>query len=260
MSSLATHVTCRLEVDAADWAADACGAPFVARLNSRLPPHVRVFAAPPTPRSFEARHMCTLREYNYLLPVRALTLEAPRAEDGPVGERREPAHGADSPLARERIAALDDALALFEGSHAFHNFTKRKLYAPPPLQQRQRGSSESQADVEGEDACEDEEGDAADEQGAAASSVSSPPAPPGVIGSYGPGGTYWLAAAHETDRVGNSHFRRIARCRVVAPDGRAVQVCDRTGEPYVCIVIAGESFLLHQYVQRSPAMRRQRCR
>ncbi|KAK3272471.1 hypothetical protein CYMTET_19236 [Cymbomonas tetramitiformis] len=32
----------------------------------------------------------------------------------------------------ERLARLKEVLSLYVGTHPFHNFTKRKQYAPPP--------------------------------------------------------------------------------------------------------------------------------
>jgi tRNA pseudouridine38-40 synthase len=247
VSSLATHVTCRIEADAAHWAGDASGEAFVSRLNTFLPPHVRVFAAATTPRSFEARAMCTERAYTYLLPLRALTLDAPPAEEGAVGAPRAPPCAPDAPLTLQRVAALDAALALFEGTHAFHNFTQRKRYAPPPSAGAARAhalpaaaaAAAAAADVEADADGEEEEEAKAEEAPSAAPSVG---APAGVVGVFAPGGTYWHASSDARDRVGNAHFRRVTRCRAA----RDTEVCPLSGEPFIRIHVEGESFMLHQ--------------
>lgn len=49
----------------------------------------------------------------------------------------------------ERMRLLRDCLRLYEGMHAFHNFTKRRLYREP---QRQRFKRKTQRDASaGED-------------------------------------------------------------------------------------------------------------
>ncbi len=78
----------------------------------RTPPRqVRVFSIQRVSKSWNARSECIRRTYSYYLPASALGL----ALDG--GERDE-----------KRLALLAAAWQRFEGTHPFHNYTKRRLY------------------------------------------------------------------------------------------------------------------------------------
>jgi tRNA pseudouridine38-40 synthase len=238
VSSVATFVSCRLEADAADWEADAAGGALVARVNAQLPPHVRCFAALPVPRSFCARRSCAQRAYHYLLPLRALTLPAPRVEDGRITTPLPPPCGADDPLAVQRLAALDEALRSFEGTHPFHNFTKRRLYAPPPGAKASSagGAHLSAGPEEGE--ADDDSDDTDDSTG---NNTAWTP-PPGVVGTFEAGGTYWLPAPPEGgDRVGPAHYRTVLRCRAAAAPEALTLPGGGVGEPFVRISVEGES-------------------
>jgi tRNA pseudouridine38-40 synthase len=71
VSSLATVVSARLEVDVTVWDEDPEGRRIAADINRHLPEHVRVFGAYSTPKSFQARRACVKRTYDYLLPRNA---------------------------------------------------------------------------------------------------------------------------------------------------------------------------------------------
>ena len=43
-----------------------------ALINTHLPPHIRVIVAKRVTKSFDARHACSGRRYEYLLPTYAL--------------------------------------------------------------------------------------------------------------------------------------------------------------------------------------------
>ena len=42
------------------------------QINAHLPPHIRVFAVKRVTKSFDARHACSGRMYEYLLPTYTL--------------------------------------------------------------------------------------------------------------------------------------------------------------------------------------------
>lgn len=96
-----------------------CPAPgtlFAAPGSHCLPPpppprQVRVFSIQRVSKSWNARSECIRRTYSYYLPAAALGL----ALDG--GQ-----HDA------QRLALLAAAWQRFEGTHPFHNYTKRRLY------------------------------------------------------------------------------------------------------------------------------------
>lgn len=222
VSSLATIVTCRLEVDEAWWPPQGGdGLQLCDLVNSKLPPLVRVFAASPVPRRFQARHACSTRTYHYLLPLHVLS--------------------SDAAVAAERIATLSAALQRFQGTHPFHNFTARARYRPGAVNKKKTGAAKPAIDSAPRD--EEDEGEGDEESGteeAPAPAVLSAPVPPGIDGAYATG-TYWCVTPQQGDAVGNAHFRRIADTTVQGPF-----VCVHTGSPYVRIVFVGESFLLHQ--------------
>ena len=255
VSSTATFVSCRLEAPPEAWAHDAAGGPLVERLNAQLPPHVRCFAALPVPRSFCARRSCMSRAYHYLLPLRALTAATPAAGEV-VGVAGPPPSAADAALVAQRLAALDAALRSFEGTHAFHNFTKRSRYAPPPGAaagvRQGAGAEEGLGDEDDADTADDDED--APPQGAAKALPADGgggaawAAPPDVVGTYEPGGMYWLTAPPDAggDRLGPSHFRTVLRCRAAASPEALPLPGGGAGEPFVRISVEGESFMLHQ--------------
>jgi len=228
VSSLATVVSCRLEVDGAWWEADADGGALCERVNAQLPPSVRLFAATQVPRRFEARHACSSRTYHYLLPLRVLTLAAP-SRDTPITAPLPPPCDEHAPMAMQRVSALADALRRFEGTHPFHCFTKMKNYAPPPSKARKAPVAEEE---------EEEEGDA-EEDAPMAEQPSSAPAPPDILGSY-ERGTFWCCSPREADRVGNAHFRRVMSASVSQP------LRIEGSEPFVRITFVGESFMVYQ--------------
>jgi len=214
VSSLATWVTCRLEVDEAWWDAHGAGGEgLVRRLEPHLPPAVRVFQASIVPRRFQARENCCTRSYHYYLPLRVLT--APAAADGG--------------LLTERLAALSAALRLFEGTHPFHNFTKRALYRPPTRRGGGAGEDEEEA--------EEEEG-AAGRERAPPEAAEAAEATERVAGSIARG-CYWYTqppGRGDPDVVGNQQcVRANSFCGAIdtpqLPQSavRRLQLADRAG-------------------------------
>jgi tRNA pseudouridine38-40 synthase len=86
-----------------------------AHLNHRRPRvQVRLFSIQRVNKSWNARTECTRRSYRYYLPASVLGL----ALDG--GE-------ADA----ARLALLRQAWESYQGTHPFHNYTRRRLYRGP---------------------------------------------------------------------------------------------------------------------------------
>lgn len=87
------------------------------QLNTDLPDEIKVFKLIRVTKGFNAKEKCDARSYSYTLPSIAFTTN-------------------ESDLAAYRIDAttvnkVNEALALFEGSHNFHNFTSRKAFSDP---------------------------------------------------------------------------------------------------------------------------------
>ena len=98
---------------------------LVDEINEGLPVDIRCFSAKKVPNSFDAKHACSWREYEYILPTQ---LAQPLASDG---------------LAPEELAQrLQDIMQRFEGCHSFHNFTRLKASDCLPREQREKGTTE----------------------------------------------------------------------------------------------------------------------
>eukprot|EP00884_Botryococcus_braunii_P014325 jgi/Botrbrau1/22894/Bobra.0065s0047.1 len=82
-------------------------------INAHLPREVRVLSVQRANRSWNARTMCDGRTYHYYLPAMALGLRLDGGEED-----------------KERLSRFRECLRLYEGSHAFHNFTQRRRYRP----------------------------------------------------------------------------------------------------------------------------------
>ncbi|PNW84649.1 hypothetical protein CHLRE_03g152950v5 [Chlamydomonas reinhardtii] len=115
--SLGTVMGLRMLVDDAKYVAgpdgDCEGLALAEAVNTHLPPQIRVFTVQKTNKKFSARHMCEGRVYQYYLPVSMIDLKCDGSEED-----------------AQRLAKFRDALKCYEGSHPFHNFTKRVTYQP----------------------------------------------------------------------------------------------------------------------------------
>lgn len=137
VSSLATVVSLRMELDPAAWDEDVEGGSVAASLNQHMPSDVRVFGAYSVPKGFQARRVCTQRTYDYLLPARVLGLGGGGDGDGNNVDGKTnvavqwPGTAAAAGRSDEEVlASFRDALRAFEGSHPFHNYTRRSYYSP----------------------------------------------------------------------------------------------------------------------------------
>ena len=190
-------------------------------------------------KSWSARSECIRRSYRYYLPASILGLRL----DGGTADG-------------EVLARLEAAWRTFEGHHAFHNYTRRRLYRLPAQlagegdrHARRRQQRGPKAGGGGEE----EEGEEAEEEEAAAA----PPTLQQQQQQEAAGGEeegeepeprmgqvvlQWRGQADAADLVVKRHFRFMARC-AVAP---GVQELVPGGPPCVELSVVGNSFMLHQ--------------
>lgn len=128
---------------------DKTEAKVVEELNANLPTDMRVFSVTATTKSFDAKNACAKRRYHYLLPsfmlmppdqlgavfaASGLPSSAAPSTGQPgnvAGASPEALAAAAAELKRWRVGSsaltrLRAGLALFRGTHKFHNFTTRK--------------------------------------------------------------------------------------------------------------------------------------
>jgi tRNA pseudouridine38-40 synthase len=280
VSSLATVVSLRLELDPSVWdptkGGDYEAKALCEKINSFLPEDVKVFGAYSTPKSFQARRACVKRTYDYLLPARCLGIfpagTSPSGDipsgDIPSGDTNQPWPGAPRAAGQSPARTMSlfrEALTAFEGSHYFHNYTRRAAYARskdwdaslsvggPNSNggRRRRGSRVSDPMDADADVLESE----AEEQDASAEdsddSVSSAEESSGArfVGSRRDG-VYWLLERDDDDLVGIKHNRRIES--FVASDVQTLRLKTKDedeshmSEPFVRVTVRGDSFMLYQ--------------
>ena len=268
VSSLATVVSLRLELDPSVWDPTSGGdyeaKALCEKINSFLPEDVKVFGAYSTPKSFQARRACVKRTYDYLLPARCLGIFP--AGISPSGDANQPWPGAPRAAGQspaQTMALFREALEAFEGSHYFHNYTRRAAYArskdwDASLSvegsnanggRRRRGSRVSDPTDADADVLESE----AEEQDASCSAVdddASSSASPDSSGARFVGsrrdGLYWLLERDDDDLVGIKHNRRIES--FVASDVQTLRLKNESkmSEPFVRVTVRGDSFMLYQ--------------
>lgn len=149
---------------------------------------MRVFSIQRVSKSWNARSECIRRTYSYYLPASALGL----ALDG--GERD-----------AQRLALLAAAWQRFEGTHPFHNYTKRRLYREGDggggggRRRKSRAQQDAEATASSEPGSEGSELEPDCEGGAGAVAAAAPaaPAPAGDGPSLAAGAEGAPAAAGE---------------------------------------------------------------
>ncbi|KAL4448956.1 hypothetical protein ABPG77_007673 [Micractinium sp. CCAP 211/92] len=251
--SLATVVGLKMEVQPDSFNSDPEGAELAAAINAHLPPEVRVFSIQRVSKSWNARSECIRRTYSYYLPASALGL----ALDG--GECDE-----------KRLALLAAAWQRFEGTHPFHNYTKRRLYREGEgggsggrrrksrAEQDAEAAASSEAGSEGSEPEPDCEGGAGAGATAAAAAAPAPagdgPSPaagaegaPAAAGEAVPARKgrvvlQWKTEKDASDLVVRRHFRFIEWCRA----DTEVKSLVPGGEPCIHLSLQGGSFMLHQ--------------
>ncbi|XP_072258572.1 pseudouridylate synthase 1 homolog isoform X3 [Pyxicephalus adspersus] len=85
------------------------------KINSYLPPEIRVLGIKRATNGFNSRNMCHSRTYSYTLPTFALSRSGGTAPDSSFR------------LPREDFHLVNRLLSFYKGSHNFHNFTNSIL-------------------------------------------------------------------------------------------------------------------------------------
>jgi len=242
VSSLATVVSARLEVDVTVWDEDPEGRRIAADINRHLPEHVRVFGAYSTPKSFQARRACVKRTYDYLLPAKCLGLNENGERDESVAwPGRDDLAGSSGADVMKR---LREALHAFEGSHYFHNYTRRSTYAPDADELKggnRRSRAKNQKDDEENETEGSEPMDAVDDVSDHTDDGSY--SGPEYAGSRS-AGYYWLKGRDDADLIGVRHARKVNS--FVAGDVETLSSSSASGVPFVRLTVNGDSFMLYQ--------------
>ncbi|XP_077328875.1 pseudouridylate synthase 1 homolog isoform X3 [Lithobates pipiens] len=87
----------------------------IEKINSYLPPEIRILGINRVPRGFSAKDMCNARTYSYTLPTFALSRSGGISPDSSFR------------LPREDFHVINRLLSFYKGTHNFHNFTNSKL-------------------------------------------------------------------------------------------------------------------------------------
>eukprot|EP00208_Stichococcus_sp_RCC1054_P004074 CAMPEP_0206148292 /NCGR_PEP_ID=MMETSP1473-20131121/36198_1 /ASSEMBLY_ACC=CAM_ASM_001109 /TAXON_ID=1461547 /ORGANISM="Stichococcus sp, Strain RCC1054" /LENGTH=546 /DNA_ID=CAMNT_0053545583 /DNA_START=349 /DNA_END=1989 /DNA_ORIENTATION=- len=96
-----------------DFESDPEGLNMAQAINEHLPRAVKVLSLQRVNKGFDARERCGERTYHYWLPISAVGITMDGGEED-----------------QRRLHLIRDCLALYKGSHPFHNYTKRRLYRP----------------------------------------------------------------------------------------------------------------------------------
>jgi tRNA pseudouridine38-40 synthase len=203
---------------------------IVKKINEHLPTNVvKAFACFKATKSFDARRAAISRTYEYLLPLKCLRYN----ENG------------------DELEKFREALKMFEGSHPFHNYTKRGRYGAGKSTRgnsnRRSSFSRNRNDRNNSDKNNNDE-EVDDEIGETivvddtVEEEEEEIELPNRIETSGKQ-TYWLLEKDMNDLVHIMHYRRIHEF-----------TCSETAEtipgfesyPFVRVKVYGESFMLHQ--------------
>ena len=266
VSSLATVVSLRLELDPAVWDADQGGdyeaKALCAKINARLPETVRVFGVYSTPKSFQARRACVRRTYDYLLPARCLGISSQGTQGtassgvgipGDVPWPARPARRRSPRRRRWRCSATRSRSSRGATTSTTTRGARRTPVAKTrtvtekdvgaaakPIPDRASDADSDVLDSETEEA----ETEEALERGEEDEKISEPVAR--HVGSRRDG-VYWLLERDENDLVGIKHNRRIVS--FVAGDVETLTLDTQSrvsSEPFVRVTVRGDSFMLYQ--------------
>ncbi|CAE8639342.1 unnamed protein product [Polarella glacialis] len=113
VSALRLVIAAKLMVDLDDLDEQGHSQGLVDAINVELPKDVRCFSATKIPNSFDAKHACSWREYEFILPTDLARKVTSGAET-------------DAATAEEVATRLQSVMQRFEGCHSFHNFTRLK--------------------------------------------------------------------------------------------------------------------------------------
>jgi tRNA pseudouridine38-40 synthase len=231
--SLSTVISLKLECEADIFLSEPDGSSIVNEINKHLPEEVQVFAVQRVVKSFDARRECIRRYYEYYLPVSFLKS---------MMEKRNQNDDIEDILRR-----LGGAWAAYEGHHAFHNFTKRRLYRTTPSQRDRKAATGGTLDGPQDDQLtnltetrnfydddspseiydEEKERNAEEEEG-----------PRRHVMRFA-----WKAERDEYDPIVRSHYRYVEECSFME---NPITLVDHGGEPCVKLSVFGASFMLHQ--------------
>lgn len=124
--SLSTVISMKLECDPNSFVSDPENKALVSSINRHLSDSIRVFSVQRVTKSFDARRECTRRTYHYYIPAWFLGIR-----------------GDGSDFDTDLFWRFAGALKKFEGFHAFHNYTRRRLYRHETYFKRSRTASTS---------------------------------------------------------------------------------------------------------------------
>ena len=193
---------------------------IVEKINRHLPTDtVKAFACFKATKSFDARRAAISRTYEYLLPLKCL-------RDDKNGE----------------LELFREALKTFEGSHPFHNYTKRGLYGAGKGNDKNRkgrgNRNKKNALTEDDDglgetsSSEEQELELEEEEKELPKRIE-------TSGKH----TYWLLEKDVDDLVHVMHYRRIHEF-TCSKEPEIIEGFE--SYPFVRVKVYGESFMLHQ--------------
>lgn len=253
--SLCTVISMKMEVPEAAWVNDMDGFALADNINFHLSPFIRVFGITPVTRSFRARHDCCTRTYDYLLPAAILGIHPDTVPS----------------QVEQRVTKFRSLLHLFEGKHAYHNYTIRRLYRPFPekpyksrLNDRNDNDTSNERTDKPSTTTSSIELDFLDEEDIMEElpDVLASELVDEMVSIFAedsrrgdnelerstftlPGGNvtdlkaWWLPTPNESDKVWSSHFRKVISFNCGMPE--------TFGEAqFIRISITGSSFMVHQ--------------
>ncbi|XP_068127697.1 pseudouridylate synthase 1 homolog [Hyperolius riggenbachi] len=91
----------------------------VEKINSHLPSHIRVLGLKRVTGRFNSKNSCDARTYSYTLPTFAFAHKDHEKQDESFR------------LSQETLDRVNELLALYKGTHNFHNFTSQKGPSDP---------------------------------------------------------------------------------------------------------------------------------
>ena len=192
---------------------------IVEKINGHLPTDtVKAFACFKATKSFDARRAAISRTYEYLLPLKCL-------RDDKNGE----------------LELFREALKTFEGSHPFHNYTKRGLYGAGKgndKNRKGRGNRNKKNALTDDDglvetsSSEEQELELEEEEKELPKRIE-------TSGKH----TYWLLEKDVDDLVHVMHYRRIHEF-TCSKEPEIIEGFE--SYPFVRVQVYGESFMLHQ--------------
>lgn len=217
--SLCTVISMKLECDPGIFEDESDGGSIADSINEYLPPEIRVFAVQRVVKSFDARRDCVRRQYDYYLPLSFLM----RANVNGLSQI-------------EIIRRLGEAWGMYEGYHAFHNFTKRRLYRYRTKKADHNDDQTSDSSTKLEPAMESEIDFETD------SSVDERYEEDNCRRTKGKINIVWKDQKDDADPVTKRHFRLVEDCIC----SESPLLLTENGVECLKLSVTGQSFMLHQ--------------